>query len=339
VVKAGISALICLLTVFILMTACLWHYAGEVYYPYQRLLKLMTVVSGHEFSAPVAPYIDSFESGIRKSDSSERVSIAVNENENMQHVNHPGNLKAPVNWIIYGGGLIYLLMTAGILGVSIRNKSNPREDNAISWWWFYIAGGSYIALTAIMLRDVPDARFFLPGIYLCLVPFGAMAGRLPAGRMLTILFLAASFVQGAGVLYKTYSLRHVPSGIMAAITYLESHPPEPNRVFMYPEGNYRLFPCIHEWYFNDQLVDVMWQAEPDARFEKFVDWDIGAIVIKKHLIGDLDSALSNLNTYPRSFVESIQADSRYTKVLENNDVIIYKLPLQEEASVTPPLLH
>jgi hypothetical protein len=53
---------------------------------------------------------------------------------------------------------------------------------------------------------------------------------------------------------------------------------------------------------------------------------VGAIVVKKHLIGTLDPEMNRLGIYPDTFVRDIDADDRFRKVLDNRDVTIYRLP-------------
>ncbi len=64
---------------------------------------------------------------------------------------------------------------------------------------------------------------------------------------------AISIMQGGYVLAKTHKPRVVSIEVHEAIRYLKDNPPNPNKIFMYREGNYRLFPVGHEWYLGYRL--------------------------------------------------------------------------------------
>lgn len=55
---------------------------------------------------------------------------------------------------------------------------------------------------------------------------------------------------------------------------------------------------------------------------------IGAIVIKKHLVGPVDERITDLGVYPLRFVKQIETDPRFTKVFSNDAVSIYSLPAE-----------
>ena len=71
---------------------------------------------------------------------------------------------------------------------------------------------------------------------------------------------------------------------------------------MYPEGNYRLFPVPHERYLH-YYIRKFWQADNDSRIKTLQEFVIGAIVIKKHLIVEVDSSITNLGVYPAWFAK------------------------------------
>jgi hypothetical protein len=123
----------------------------------------------------------------------------------------------------------------------------------------------------------------------------------------------------------TYKLRVVSPEIIEAIEFLEDNQPIPRTVFMYPEGNYRLFPVDHEWYLGYFLRDF-WRADNDKRIAILNCHRIGAIVIKKHLVAPVDKQITNLGVYPTYFVRQIDKDPRFPKVFENKGVVIYEVP-------------
>jgi hypothetical protein len=125
-------------------------------------------------------------------------------------------------------------------------------------------------------------------------------------------------------------LRHIPAGITQAIAFLKTNPPNPPRIFMYPEGHYRFFPVVHDWYLGNRLQEF-WTADNDARLGILRERKIGAIVVKTSRIGKLDKQVANLGIYPDAFLRDINRDRRFRKVLQNGEVIIYRI---EEAGRT-----
>lgn len=242
---------------------------------------------------------------------------------------NPGDLRNPVSWLIYPGGLFWILLAAGIVGLCVkRNKTAcDRRTDTRDIRWLGLAGVSYIIFTAGLLWNAPDARFFFPGVVLCMIPLCVYAAKIRGVGYWIWLVVFAAVLQAGVVLHKTYAIRHVPAGVYESITYLRDNPPTPNRVFMYPEGNYRLFPCPHEWYLLPKYqLREFWKANNDRRIELLREHGIGAIVVKKHLIGKIDPEMNNLGIYPDYFIVDIDADKRFVKVLENKNVIIYRLP-------------
>ena len=149
--------------------------------------------------------------------------------------------------------------------------------------------------------------------------------RLPRPKLFIALVAALAIMQSGYVLSKTYQLRRVTPEIRGAIQYLEQNPPSPRLVFMYPEGNYRLFPVQHEWYLGYLLRDF-WTSDNDGRIQMLHKFGIGAVVIKKHLIAEVDPEIINLGVYPTYFVRDLKNDSRFERLFENAGVIIYRVP-------------
>ena len=100
---------------------------------------------------------------------------------------------------------------------------------------------------------------------------------------------------------------------------------------MYPEGNYRLFPVPHEWYMRYHLRSF-WRADNDLRAAVLHQFDVGAIVIKKHLIAPVDKNITNLGVYPDYFVRQIKADKRFKKVFANDAVLIFQVPSENPSA-------
>jgi len=191
--------------------------------------------------------------------------------------------------------------------------------------WLLFVGCSYIIGVAFLLKSSPDARFFLPGLPFVLLPVAEKVICLPRPRWIIAFIAALSIMQSGYVLAKTYHLRRVSPEIKEAIAYIAEHQTVPRVIFMYPEGNYRLFPVPHEWYMRYHLRDF-WRADNDIRIAMLHKYEIGAVVVKKHLISSVDKDITNLGIYPRSFVRDISRDPRFQKVFENSGVAIYLTP-------------
>ena len=149
--------------------------------------------------------------------------------------------------------------------------------------------------------------------------------RLPRPKIVIAIVAAMAILQGGEVLKKTHDLRNVSPGLREAISFLQKNQVSPPRIFMYPEGNYRLFPYAHEWYLQYKLREF-WKGDNDIRIRMLRQFGIGAVVIKKHLIADVDEAITNLGVYPTYFVRDLEKDGRFQKLFENRDVMIYRVP-------------
>jgi hypothetical protein len=300
-------------------------YAGAGFYPVEQLQK---IAYGIKDRFGVAARVEKTgEAPVISSKSAEEKRIkAVTLYEAKIIANHPGDLRIPENFLIYGGGILWLAFLAGVFSMCYsRYKKKNQETDAESGWWIFGVGISYIITTAYFIRTAPDARFFLPGIPFVLLPFVCSITRLPRINIIIAVTAALAILQGGQVLKKTYTLRNISGGLKDAIAYLQKNPVSPPRIFMYPEGNYRLFPYAHEWYLEYRLREF-WKGDNDIRIEMLRQNNIGAMVIKKHLISEVDDAITNLGVYPIYFVRDVERDRRFLKLFENNDVIIFKTP-------------
>ena len=240
--------------------------------------------------------------------------------------NHPGDLRLLENYLIYGGLILWIVILLSVVSmIFLRLGMKSSSEPVDSGWWLWLTGLSYIVLTAYFLRNAPDARFFLPGLPFILLPITEKSVRLPRPKLFIALIAALAILQGGYVLSKTYKLRHVTPELKEAIHYLEQNPPSPRLIFMYPEGNYRLFPVRHEWYLGYLLRDF-WTSDNDGRIQMLHKFGIGAVVIKKHLISDVGPEIINLGVYPTYFVRDLKNDPRFEKIFENKGMIIYRVP-------------
>ena len=303
-------------------------HAGTIFYPEIKFHQLMRTVQRS------LKHIDKGDKGITRSTtpkSESNVDLVkkpkpVTRYEVEIIANHPGDLRIPENHIVYGGVILWLVLLAGTASFFCARfgmKCSLAQSGPTGW--LFGVGLSYILLTAFYLRTAPDARFFLPGVLFAILPFVEHTVRLPRPKLIIATISALAVLQGGYVLNKTYKLRHVTPQIIAAIEYLEENEPSPRTVFMYPEGNYRLFPVPHNWYLSYRLREF-WRADNDTRIQMLQSMGIGAVVIKKHLIAEVDPEIINLGVYPTFFVEDLRIDDRFEKVFENKGVIIFKVP-------------
>lgn len=241
--------------------------------------------------------------------------------------NHPGDLRVKKNFLIYGGGVLWFVLLGALCSLflsetGLGEMTISKDESTIGLW---LTGGSYILLTAWLSRTAPDARFFIPGLIFILLPLTERFVKLPWQKPLISLVVSISLVQGGLVLAKTYKTRTITPATRAVISYLSDNLPTPQRVFMYPEGSYRFFPVEHNWYLGYRLRDF-WRSDNDARIEMLHHFGIGAIVIKKYLISEVDENITDLGVYPVEFVEEIHHDSRFILEYENPEYIIYRTP-------------
>jgi hypothetical protein len=239
--------------------------------------------------------------------------------------NHPGDLREKQNYLIYGGILIWLVFGAGLIGQAslVFRKVDSKTRNCHSGFWLYLVGGSYTLLTAWMIKTSPDARFFLPGLPFLLLPFVEKAAFLSRPKLLLSVLVTFALLQGSYVLQKTYQLRKLTPEMLEGIRYLTAHPPQ-GKIFMYPEGNYRFFPAQHEWYLGYRLREL-WRSDNERRLELFRRYNVGAVVVKKHLIAVVDEEITNLGVYPPEFVEDLRGDARFKITFENNMLVVFFL--------------
>jgi hypothetical protein len=322
IILAALAGISCLALVCGITAWSLWHYERTTYYPTDMLRVVINRALDVLPAAPAAPGADS-ATDLEEPD--RRLSMY----DDGVIANHPSDLRVAINWVIFGGGLLYagVLLALMILIWSLFRRQRMDRHGVMQM----VAGVLYMVLSAYFLRESPAARFFMPGLYLVMAATVGLCRPLLGHRWVYSIVLAVVVIQSAGVLYKTYTLRSVPSGISAAIQFLDENPPEPNRVFMYPEGNYRLFPCPHDWYLGYHLRDF-WSGNNDERIALLHKRKVGAVVVKTHLVGEIDADMNNLGVYPTSFVQDIEADPRFTKVFENNAVRIFSVPTGESQS-------
>lgn len=306
-------------------------YAESAFYPQEKLEIAASAVKSRLMSLIVSL------NGKQDNQSVEKISVVpqdtqqenVERPEPMILANHPGDLRIPENYLIFGGLLLWLVVGLGAMSTvfSIRRREIPnfrQEDR-----WLLGTGCWYLLLSAYFVRTAPDARFFLPALPFILLPIAERVVHLPKQKWLLTFITALALLQSGYVLNKAYILRGVSPGIKEGIEYLTRHPIKPRTIFMYPEGNYRLFPVSHEWYLGYQLREF-WMANNDRRISMLHQFGIGAVVVKKLLISPVDDKIINLGVYPPQFVADLRNDGRFKKIFENDDLLIFLTPSSDK---------
>ncbi len=298
-------------------------YAGSSFYPVEKAEKIIKKVTGFKRADSQAE--------LQKKQAVQKIMKKRGAKAPII-ANHPGDLRIPANYLIYGGLVFWLVCLAWLIQQLWQRffAGNGMEEGGGTGptWWLFFVGGWYTLVTVFLVRTAPDARFFLPGLPFLLLPLVEKTVRLPQPKVILSLFASLAIMQSGYVLAKTYSLRQVFPELKEAISYLADNPPAPARIFMYPEGNYRLFPVPHEWYLGYHLRDF-WRADNTTRINMLQRYKIGAVVIKKHLVAPVDKEITNLGVYPDYFVQDIKKDSRFQKVFGNSRVVIYSIAAEK----------
>lgn len=324
----------------LLIVLCTWglglalkYYVGAPFYPVEKFEQVVQKIWPEEEKpktlAPKPPVVQTAASQIKKTappiSAPENKAKVITEQKASIIANHPGDLRITANYFIYGGLLLWLLLLTSIAAAGLRlwRHQPPAQEDSSCWLWG--TGLSYTLTAAAFLTSAPDARFFLPGLPFLLLPVAEQTVRLPRPKWLISFLASLAFLQGGYVLAKTYNLRHVSPDLQEAITWLQENPPHPRKVFMYPEGNYRLFSVPHEWYLNYHLRDF-WRADNALRAEVLHKFRIGAVVVKKHLVAPVDKDITDLGVYPDYFIKDLRQDSRFRKLFENSAVVVFQTP-------------
>jgi hypothetical protein len=294
---------------------------GSPFYPVEKFHQIIKKVWPEAQAANQSP-----QAAHKHKAASAKKKPVISERKASIIANHPGDLRITANYFIYGGLLLWLLVLAGIAAAILQllglRCCQPAHESS---GWLWGVGLSYTLLAAVFLASAPDARFFLPGLPFLLLPIAERTVCLPRPKWLITLIASLAFLQGGYVLAETYKLRQVSPALQDAVAWLRRNPPAPPKIFMYPEGNYRLFPVPHEWYLNYHLRDF-WRADNEQRLALLRRFRIGAVVVKKSLIAPVDENITNLGVYPDYFVRDLRSDQRFRKVFENSEVLIVELP-------------
>ncbi|WP_458777039.1 ArnT family glycosyltransferase [Desulforhopalus sp. 52FAK] len=325
----GSAATVCAL---LIVLCCTWSigraivtYGNASFYPQQQLEKI--IKKGHKAITSSIPSVAE-KTGISNLNTTLSAQPTktkeVREKKHPVIANHPGDLRMKVNYLIYGGVVLWMLLFLGVIGVmynryQAKRKSESQESN----WWLVFVGGTYMVLVAFFTKTAPDARFFLPGLPFLLLPLAEKTVSLPRPKAIISIIATIAILQSGYVLAKSYRLRAITPAVQEGIDFLYKNPPS-GHIFMYPEGNYRFFPAQHEWYLGYQLRDF-WRGDNDRRIGLLQRYDVSMVIVKKHLISPVDEEITNLGVYPVTFVNEISSDARFDLVFSNSELLMYKV--------------
>ncbi|PIE59591.1 MAG: hypothetical protein CSA32_03335 [Desulfobulbus propionicus] len=322
---------VCSIMIVLGATWCLGRainiYALSSFYPQRKVEKIWAVAKSKIeilINRDKHPIVDQYERVLQLEKKDKYAGKKTVENKPVVIANHPGDLRIKKNFLLYGGGVLWVVVVLGALSQSLyfwRRLLKIKTTSASSWW-LWAVGGSYLLLTAYFCHSSPDARFFFPALPFILLPLSEKVARMPKAKYVIAVVLSCSLLQSGMVLAKVYTLRDISMETRSAIDYLRKNLPDPPKIFMYPEGNYRYFPVAHEWYFGYRLRQF-WRADNKKRIQMLRDNGVGAIVIKKYLVSPVDDKITNLGVYPDYFVRSLKDDPRFIRVFDNQDISIY----------------
>lgn len=328
--KAGLAALLTAAVLISLFTAysmtwsgLLHRYAHSNFYPVESVANSINLWV-HRLTEPTKTQVVTPDGNRRTTVPAAKTPLLVTSYEAQIIANHPGDLRLPRNYFIFGGALIWLIALVSLANRAFRLlRRIPQETPTTVWLWSI--GLSFILPAAYILRTAPDARFFLPAIPFLLLALTEWASSIPRIKLWLALTTALVLLQVAAVHAKVYTMRKITPEVEQVIHYLEATPPSPRYVFMYPEGSFRLFPTPHNWYLDYHLREF-WKGDNEVRLTLLRRYKIGAIIIKKSLIAEVDDAITDLGVFPTYFVRDIQRDPRFKKVFENAGFFIYSVP-------------
>ncbi len=315
--RAAPAVAVSLLVVAAAMGAGAWSLQkfadGHVYYPIQQLGAVWSRLA----PAPQAKEVQSAE-GVKREQADQKAPEKIVPN-------HPGDVRKAQNVLIYGGGVLWIVLLLGACGWALRKKPAAEGGRPEPQGWLWGAGLSYMAFAVVSPDTAPDARFLLPGLPFVLLPVAEWGVRLPRPKAWLTLVAALAILQSGLVLMKVYELRQVPPGLRELVAYLRAYPPPGTKVMMYPEGSYRLFPQPHNWYLGGRLGEF-WGADDDTRLAMLQRGNFGAIVVKKHLVTDDERTIANGGGYPRAFVRDLESDPRFVRAFDNAYATVYLVP-------------
>ena len=201
----GSAATICALMIVL---CCTWSigraivtYGNASFYPQEQLEKIIKKVQ-KAVASKVPTLAEKTGVSSINTDLSARPKKVKSEVEKKHPViaNHPGDLRIKVNYLIYGGIVLWMLLPLASIGVlynrfQVKNNLGCRESSG----WLFFVGGTYVLLVAFFTKTAPDARFFLPGLPFLLLPLAEKTVSLPRPKAIISIIATIAFLQSGYV--------------------------------------------------------------------------------------------------------------------------------------------
>lgn len=323
------------LATIVVLELTLFHHTEHHYNPVGNVIQRVTAMqNAKKIATSTAP---------RTSAASDTAKTATTPHRT-PHItfNHPGDVRRSINWLIYPGALFWvMLLFAAFFVIKKRGQCNSSR----TVWMLSLVGILYSLCANYLLgKERRDFRYFIPAIPFIFIPIVYFAAPILNFKWVARILIILCVLQVGAALAKTYSLRHISPQQQEVITFLKNNKIPGNYIFMYPEGNYRLFPYQHIWYLsldvkamhqhrngilhNMPTLSEFWQSPPENILQALEKRGIGALVIKKHLIRDLPLDTTNMGIYPLEFTSNLDNYPFLTKKFSNSYADIYYLNLK-----------
>ena len=236
---------------------------------------------------------------------------------------YPGDLRVPINWFIYFGGVVWLAVIASFFGLFRKIRYIMTEKKSLIC---LALGLSYLVPTYIIGKNNPDVRYFLPGVPFLIFAVSSWLRHVKFYRLILLILLFAATIQTVGVFHKIYTLRTLGPDLEQVINVLNKektvYSNKKYKIFMYAE-KWRFLPYEPMWSYYDEV----WQAKtPEKIYKVLRKHDYAFVGIVKSKIASIgDNPDINIRLYPRWFVRCLEKSDLFKKKCENNTYIVYEL--------------
>lgn len=235
---------------------------------------------------------------------------------------YPGDLRVPVNWIIYLGGAVWLAVAASIAGLW-RDVKERKLDQA-SFICAFI-GLSYLLPAYVIGRATPDVRYFMPAIPFLIFALSYWLVSFKDYRKLLLVIAVAGIIQAGAVFLKIHELRNLGPDLEQVIQSLNE------RKSMYDNKKFKIFMYAEKWRFLPyepvwNISAEVWKAKTDRQiYDLLQSNNFEFIGIEKSKIASPVSSNVDVRLYPEKFVAAVAKSELFNKVCENKTYIIYEL--------------
>lgn len=236
---------------------------------------------------------------------------------------YPGDMREPINWIIYLGGAIWLALITSLLGLWQRIREKRLEKNSIICLFI---GLSYLIPACIIGRHNPDIRYFLPSIPFLIFAIAFWLASWKHYRVFLPFLVLLILLQTTIVMHKIYVLRTLGHDFKEVITVLDKqkkyYDNKHYKIFMYAE-KWRFLPYEPDWTI---YADVFRYKNDDKQiYNVLKDNEFEFIGIDKSKIASFGTSSIDIRLYPKEFVKCLETSKLFIKLCENDSFIVYEL--------------